>query len=353
MVAIGWMPSCWLSSTGRRIERFSISQSTMKPSRGAERRRRRRRAAISSRGGLTGVFCSIGASIRVKRWPLESTSICSPTWAWPSEATALSYWRCRLSELALEVGEGASRCAASPGARRRGRRASSRPPPARRRCSSSCSSIGASSTSSSESGCAASPSAPGTARAACCSATRLSSAAMRVCSTRICGLLGLVDRLLLQELALQVLQLLLLGARAPWCWRGRCARRPRRRWRAGSSAPIPRAGGRGAAAARAPAGRGGCPMLSGSAATLAVLKSAIFFDCSASAAESRSTSPWKKSRVSLARSVRMPHVLLQDQRDELVGALGGELRGRREEGDADDGRARRAGPDRRIGLRSR
>ena len=46
-------------------------------------------------------------------------------------------------------------------------------------------------------------------------------------------------------------------------------------------------------------------MLSGSAVTLAVLKSAIFFDCSARAAESRSTSPWKKSRVSLARSVRM------------------------------------------------
>ena len=38
---------------------------------------------------------------------------------------------------------------------------------------------------------AAWPSAPGTARAACCSATRLSSAAMRVWSTRICGLAAL------------------------------------------------------------------------------------------------------------------------------------------------------------------
>ena len=46
-------------------------------------------------------------------------------------------------------------------------------------------------------------------------------------------------------------------------------------------------------------------MLSGSAATFAVLNSAIFLDCASSSPVSRSTSPLKKSSVSLARSVRI------------------------------------------------
>ena len=91
-------------------------------------------------------------------------------------------------------------------------------------------------------------------------------------------------------------------------------------------------------------------MLSGSAATLAVLKSAIFFDWSPRAADSRSTSPWKKSRVSLARSVRMRTFSCRISETSSLAPLAANCGVGADEGDPDDDRARRAGPDRRVGL---
>ena len=173
---------------------------------------------------------------------------------------------------------------------------------------------------------------------------------MRVCSTRICGLVGLVDRLLLQELALQVLQLLLLGAEGDV---------------GGAAGALEHPDDRGALVlqrgllaveveepllARAPAGRGGESWLSGSAAMFAVLKSAIFFDCVWISPVSRSTSPLKKSRVSLARSVRIRVFSWRMSETSSFAPLVASGGVGREEVDADDRRARRAGLRRRVGL---
>ena len=49
-------------------------------------------AAISLRFGLDGLPGRFGCSISEKRSPFDSTSMRSPTWAWPTLATAALYW---------------------------------------------------------------------------------------------------------------------------------------------------------------------------------------------------------------------------------------------------------------------
>ena len=102
MVAKGSMPSLAVSSTGRRIEWLSssIRQDEAEPGAdAAEHAGRRDQLAVAGSTGLLGTF---GCSISEKRSPFDSTSMRSPTWAWPTLATAALYWFCRLVELALE-----------------------------------------------------------------------------------------------------------------------------------------------------------------------------------------------------------------------------------------------------------
>ena len=191
-------------------------------------------AAISLRFGLEGLPGMFGCSISEKRSPFDSTSMRSPTWAWPTLATAALYW---FWVLASSRSSPASTCSLA-GVAWIDLSRSSRVFSIAALSSAmnfSRASIGASSTSSSEVGGAALPSGPGTERASRWSSTSFCSAASWLSSMRIRGLVGGVDRALLHQLVLQRVELLLLGAELRRRWpSGRCARTPRPRWRAGS-----------------------------------------------------------------------------------------------------------------------
>ena len=187
-MAKGSRPSFAVRSTGRRIEWLSISISTMRPN-PAPMPPTIPAAAISLRFGLEGLRGMFGCSISEKRSPLESTSMRSPTWAWPTLATAALYW---FWVLVSSRSSAASTCSLAGVAWIEAVRSASVCSIAALSSWMNCSraSIGASSRSSPEAGSAALPSAPGTARPARCSATSASSAATRLSSILMRALPG-------------------------------------------------------------------------------------------------------------------------------------------------------------------
>ena len=304
--------------------------------------------AISSRGGLTGVFLSIGASIRVKRWPLERTSIFSVTWAWPRAATALSYWVLQVGELALELGE---RHLVLRGRLERGREVGEGlldPRPLIGDVFELLVDRGELDLELGERLRRLTVGAGHRARRLLLGDEALEGGDACLEHADLRAAL-LVDRLLLEKLALQVLELLLLGGE--------------------------RDVGGAAGALEDPDHRGALvlqrrllaleveealllALLLGTAAVHAVGERRDVHGLEVGDLL-RLLGEGGREPLDLAleevEGVARPvgahaHVLLEDQRHELVGALGGERGCRPVEGDADDDRARRPRPDRRVGL---
>ena len=184
------MPSPVEMSTGRRIERFSISIRTMSPMPLRRRRRRGRRRRSACRRGCRRLrrqrrlldqaeALALGHAPRSARRPGPGRG----------SRSAASYCACRRGDVALQPGRSPSRSSASPGSRPRARRALASSVAFSSAMYFSRSSIGASSTSSSESGAAGVAVGVGhRPGGALLVDERPRARAIWVCSTRTCGL---------------------------------------------------------------------------------------------------------------------------------------------------------------------